>query len=60
MAYPIYDWHVKDIWTYISRFNLPYNSIYDLMHQAGVSLSQMRICEPFGLNNVKGYGYTMF
>lgn len=60
MAYPIYDWHVKDIWTYLSHFNLPYNSIYDLMHQAGVSLSQMRICEPFGPEQRKGYGYTMF
>ena len=54
MAYPIYDWHVKDIWTYIARFNLPYNPIYDLMHQAGVSLSQMRICEPFGPEQRKG------
>lgn len=54
MAYPIYDWHVKDIWTYLSRKKLPYNSIYDLMHQAGVSLSKMRICEPFGPEQRKG------
>ncbi|CAL1329019.1 phosphoadenosine phosphosulfate reductase [Candidatus Providencia siddallii] len=54
MAYPIYDWHVKDIWTYISRNKLQYNSIYDLMQQAGVSLNKMRICEPFGPEQRKG------
>lgn len=54
MGYPIYDWHVKDIWTYISRSRLPYNTIYDLMHQAGVSLSKMRICEPFGPEQRRG------
>ncbi|CRK85951.1 Uncharacterized protein YbdN [Candidatus Providencia siddallii] len=54
MAYPIYDWNVKDIWTYFSRNNLPYNYIYDLMQQAGVSLNKMRICEPFGPEQRRG------
>ena len=31
-AYPIYDWHVDDIWTYHARTGLPYNRIYDRMH----------------------------
>ncbi len=47
-VYPIYDWATDDIWRYFSKFNKPYNALYDRMHQAGVKLSQMRICEPFG------------
>lgn len=46
--YPIYDWKVEDIWTFYYKTKLPYNKIYDLMHQAGLSPSQMRIDEPFG------------
>lgn len=46
--YPIYDWLADDIWTYNARFVKPYNTTYDLFHQAGVPLSKMRICEPFG------------
>jgi predicted phosphoadenosine phosphosulfate sulfurtransferase len=47
-AYPIYDWEVADDWTYIARENLPYNALYDRMHQAGLTPHQMRIDEPFG------------
>lgn len=47
MAYPIYDWHVEDIWTYLARTGTPYNPIYDLMWQDGTSLTNMRICEPY-------------
>lgn len=47
-VYPIYDWQTADIWRYFAKFNKPYNVLYDRMHQAGVKLSQMRICEPFG------------
>lgn len=36
--YPIYDWTVYDIWKFIYDHNLPYNKIYDLMHQANYSL----------------------
>lgn len=46
--YPIYDWSVDDIWTYNAKFNKPYNPIYDLMYQAGMSIHKMRIDEPFG------------
>lgn len=46
--YPIHDWLVEDIWTYNSRFDKSYNKAYDLFYQAGVPLSKMRICEPFG------------
>ena len=46
--YPIYDWHVNDIWTYNGKFQKPYNHIYDLFYKAGVPLHKMRICEPYG------------
>ena len=46
--YPIYDWHTTDIWTFFQKYNKKYNKLYDRMHQAGIKLSQMRICEPFG------------
>lgn len=45
--YPLYDWHVEDVWAYIGKNNLPYNRIYDLMYLRGIGLHDMRICEPF-------------
>jgi Predicted phosphoadenosine phosphosulfate sulfotransferase len=53
-AYPIYDWKTEDIWTWFARTQERYNPLYDLMHQAGVSLRNMRICEPFGPEQRKG------
>ena len=53
-VYPIYDWKVSDIWLYNTRFNKPYNRLYDLMHQAGLTPSQMRICQPYGDDQRKG------
>jgi predicted phosphoadenosine phosphosulfate sulfurtransferase len=47
-VYPIYDWNAADVWTYYGKFKKPYNKIYDRMHQAGLSIHQMRIDEPFG------------
>ncbi len=47
-AYPIYDWKTEDIWTYCGKFDKPYNHLYDRFYLAGVPLSKMRICEPFG------------
>lgn len=47
-CYPIYDWSVEDIWTYIAKTGAPYNKVYDRMYQAGLSYNQMRIDEPFG------------
>lgn len=47
-AYPIYDWTVNDIWLYYYRFKKPYNEIYDRMHLAGLTPTQMRVDEPFG------------
>lgn len=47
-VYPIYDWTAEDIWTYFGKTKKPYNKIYDRMYQAGLTLHQMRIDEPFG------------
>ncbi len=47
-VYPIYDWTAEDDWTYFGKFGKPYPKLYDRMHQAGLSLHQMRVDEPFG------------
>jgi len=52
--YPIYDWKTKDIWRFHGKTGLDYNRLYDRMHQAGMKISQMRICEPFGDEARKG------
>jgi predicted phosphoadenosine phosphosulfate sulfurtransferase len=46
--YPVFDFHVNDIWTYNGKFQKPYNKIYDLMYLSGVPLHKMRVCEPYG------------
>ena len=53
-VYPIYDWRTEDLWTFVAREGLPYNRIYDLMHAAGLTLHQMRICQPYGDDQRKG------
>ncbi len=53
-AYPIYDWRTEDIWTAHGRSHWEYNRIYDLMHMAGLSLPQMRLCQPFGDDQRRG------
>lgn len=48
-VYPIYDWRTEDIWTYHGKHpDKPHNMLYERMHQAGLSIHQMRICEPYG------------
>ena len=53
-VYPIYDWRTKDIWTYHAKTGKPYNNLYDRMHQAGLSIHQQRICQPYGDDQRKG------
>jgi predicted phosphoadenosine phosphosulfate sulfurtransferase len=53
-VYPVYDWRTEDVWTYCGRFGKPYNALYDLMYQAGLALSQMRICQPYGDDQRRG------
>lgn len=53
-AYPIYDWKTADIWRFHGKTGLPYNALYDRMHAAGLTIHQMRICEPYGDEQRKG------
>jgi predicted phosphoadenosine phosphosulfate sulfurtransferase len=54
-VYPIYDWHVNDIWRYHAHFpNKPHNGVYDRMHLAGLSPPQMRLCQPYGDDQKRG------
>jgi predicted phosphoadenosine phosphosulfate sulfurtransferase len=41
--YPIYDWTVEDIWTYIGKFKVPYNRVYDWMWAKGERMTEMRV-----------------
>lgn len=53
-VYPIYDWRTEDIWLYNAKYNKTYNKLYDLMHKAGLTIHQMRICQPYGDDQRKG------
>jgi predicted phosphoadenosine phosphosulfate sulfurtransferase len=54
-VYPIYDWRTEDIWTYHGKNpNKPYNELYNLMHKAGLTIHQMRICQPYGDDQRRG------
>lgn len=54
-VYPIYDWHVNDIWRYHAMFPQKlHNEVYDRMRLAGVSLHQMRLCQPYGDDQRRG------
>lgn len=54
-VYPIYDWHSEDLWTFHAKNkSLPHNRLYDLMHQAGVPMGHMRICQPYGDDQRRG------
>jgi predicted phosphoadenosine phosphosulfate sulfurtransferase len=53
-VYPIYDWKTSDIWIYNGKFSKPYNKLYDRMHQAGLSIHQARICQPYGDDQRRG------
>jgi predicted phosphoadenosine phosphosulfate sulfurtransferase len=53
--YPIYDWKTQDIW--IWHANNPEalsNHLYDMMHLAGLTIHQMRICQPYGDDQRRG------
>lgn len=46
-AYPIFDWHVEDVWTANAKNHWPYNKLYDLYYYAGVPVNKMRVASPF-------------
>src|SRR5690606_36236844 len=39
---------------YNGRFGKPYNRLYDHFYQAGLTIHQMRICQPYGDDQRKG------
>lgn len=53
-VYPIYDWRTDDIWVANGKFKWQYNRLYDLMYKAGLTVHQMRICQPYGDDQRKG------
>ena len=53
-VYPVYDWKTQDIWRYNGKYYKRYNKLYDLMHKAGLSIHQQRICQPYGDDQRKG------
>jgi len=54
-AYPIYDWKTEDIWIYHYKYpEKIYNQLYELMHKAGLSIHQQRICQPYGDDQRRG------
>jgi predicted phosphoadenosine phosphosulfate sulfurtransferase len=53
-VYPIYDWQTEDLWRFHGKTGLPHNRIYDLMHKAGLSIHQARLCQPYGDDQRKG------
>jgi predicted phosphoadenosine phosphosulfate sulfurtransferase len=53
--YPVYDWRTEDLWIYQGKNpTLPYNKLYDLMYKAGLTIHQMRICQPYGDDQRRG------
>lgn len=53
--YPIYDWRTADIWTYHGKVpKKPHNELYDMMYKAGLTIHQMRICQPYGDDQRRG------
>lgn len=46
--YPIYDWETEDIWGAVSKLDLKYNYIYELMYKNGLSIHEQRLCQPYG------------
>ncbi|MFA5196426.1 MAG: DUF3440 domain-containing protein [Bacteroidales bacterium] len=52
--YPIYDWVESDLWAYHGKTGKIYNKLYDYMYKAGLTVHQMRICQPYGDDQRKG------
>ena len=53
--YPLYDWSTEDLWLWHSMNpGRQHNRIYDLMHKAGLTIHQMRICQPYGDDQRRG------
>lgn len=49
-AYPIYDWKTQDIWGAVAKYDLLFNSVYEMLTKSGVGIHQQRICHPYGFD----------
>jgi len=45
--YPVFDWVTEDVWTANAKYDWSYNKLYDIYHQAGLTIDQMRVASPF-------------
>ncbi|MFW6145624.1 MAG: DUF3440 domain-containing protein [bacterium] len=52
--FPLYDWKAQDVWGAISKFDLKYNEIYELMYKNGLSIHEQRLCQPYGDDQKNG------
>lgn len=53
--YPLYDWKTNDVWIYQAKnWDKPHNELYDVMYKAGLTVAQMRICQPYGDDQRRG------
>jgi predicted phosphoadenosine phosphosulfate sulfurtransferase len=54
-CYPIYDWKTEDLWIYHAKNpDKRLNELYNRMHLAGLTIHQMRICQPYGDDQRRG------
>jgi len=52
--YPLYDFSVEDIWGTVSKLDLKYNQVYEMMYKNGVPLVDQRVCQPYGDDQKRG------
>jgi 3'-phosphoadenosine 5'-phosphosulfate sulfotransferase (PAPS reductase)/FAD synthetase len=58
-VYPIYDWKTADIWTWFAKTGSSYNTLYDLMYQAGSPCATCAFVNLLAPSNARGYGSIM-
>ena len=46
--FPLYDWRTEDVWGVVSKYDLKFNEIYELMYKNGLSIHEQRLCQPYG------------
>lgn len=46
--FPLYDWQTEDDWIAVSKLDLKFNEIYELMYKNGLSIHEQRLCQPYG------------
>ena len=46
--FPLYDWATADVWGIVSKLDLKFNEIYELMYKNGLSIHEQRLCQPYG------------